>query len=142
MSTSTQATAAAANSSAAQTSAEATENPGAQLGKNDFLELMVAQLQAQNPLEPTSDTEYVAELAQFSQLEQTSNLAQTTASSAGEQRIAQAVALIGHKVSFLSPATGATVEGEVQNAEISTSGATLTVGGEAGIEPSQITEVA
>ncbi|HTA04930.1 MAG TPA: flagellar hook capping FlgD N-terminal domain-containing protein [Solirubrobacteraceae bacterium] len=141
MSTSTQATAAAA-SSAAQASAEAPENPGAQLGKNDFLKLMVAQLQAQNPLEPTSDTEYVAELAQFSQLEQTSNLAQTTASAAGEQRIAQAVALIGHKVSFLSPATGATVEGEVQNAEISASGATLTVAGEAGIEPSQITEVA
>jgi flagellar basal-body rod modification protein FlgD len=141
MSTSTQATAAAA-SNAAQASAEAPENPGAQLGKNDFLKLMVAQLQAQNPLEPTSDTEYVGELAQFSQLEQTSNLAQTTAGAAGEQRIAQAVALIGHKVSFLSPATGATVEGEVQNAEISASGATLTVAGEAGIEPSQITEVA
>jgi flagellar basal-body rod modification protein FlgD len=141
MSTSTQATAAAVGS-ATQASAEAPENPSAQLGKNDFLKLMVAQLQAQNPLEPTSDTEYVAELAQFSQLEQTSNLAQTTASAAGEQRIAQAVALIGHKVSFLSPATGATVEGEVQNAEISASGATLTVAGEAGIEPSQITEIA
>lgn len=141
MSTSTQATS-AATSSASQASAEATENPGAQLGKNDFLKLMVAQLQAQNPLEPTSDTEYVAELAQFSQLEQTSNLAQTTASAAGEQRVAQAVALIGHKVSFLSPATGTTVEGEVQNAEISANGATLTVAGEAGIEPSQITEVA
>ncbi len=103
---------------------------------------MVAQLQAQNPLEPTSDTEYVAELAQFSQLEQTSNLAQTSATSAGEQRVAQAVQLIGHTVSYLSPSTGASVEGDVQSAEISPSGATLTVNGEAGVDPSQITEVA
>lgn len=118
------------------------ENPSAELGKNDFLKLMVAQLQAQNPLEPTSDTEYVAELAQFSQLEQTSNIAQTSETAAGEQRVAQAVQLIGHKVSYLSPSTGATVEGDVQSAEISSTGATLTIGGEAGVDPSQITEVA
>lgn len=122
-------------------SSEKLENPSAQLGKDDFLKLMVAQLQAQNPLEPTSDTQYVAELAQFSQLEQTSNLAQTSAGAAGEQKIAQAVQLIGHKVSYVSHATGATVEGDVQSAEIGASGATLTVEGEAGVEPAQITEV-
>ncbi len=127
---------------ASEASAKTPENPSAQLGKDDFLKLMVAQLQAQNPLEPTSDTEYVAELAQFSQLEQTANIAQASEASAGEQRVAQAVQLIGHKVSYLSPKTGATAEGEVQSAEIGTSGdATLTVDGEAGIEPSQITEV-
>ncbi len=125
-----------------EASAKTLENPSAQLGKDDFLKLMVAQLQAQNPLEPTSDTEYVAELAQFSQLEQTANIAQASEASAGEQRVAQAVQLIGHEVSYLSPKTGATAEGEVQSAEIGTSGdATLTVDGEAGIEPSQITEV-
>src|SRR5262249_14851631 len=118
------------------------ENPSAQLGKDDFLKLMVAQLQAQNPLEPTSDTEYIAELAQFSQLEQTSNIAQSSEASVGDQRIAQAVQLIGHKVSYLSPSTGETVEGSVQSAEISPTGATLTVDGESGVEPSRITEVA
>lgn len=117
------------------------ENPSAQLGKDDFLKLMVAQLQAQNPLEPTSDTEYVAELAQFSQLEQTSNIAQSSETSVGDQRIAQAVQLIGHDVSYLSPKTGEAAEGEVQSAEIGAGGATLTIAGETGVEPARITEV-
>lgn len=134
-------TATTATSTAQAASSQTPENPSAQLGKDDFLKLMVAQLQAQNPLEPTSDTEYVAELAQFSQLEQTSNIAQSSESSVGAQRIAQAVQLIGHKVSYLSPKTGEAAEGEVQSAEIGSSGATLTVAGEAGIEPGRITEV-
>src|SRR5271166_6796439 len=89
----------AANSSGAPSgaaSAAKVENPGGELNKNDFLKLMVAQLQAQNPMEPTSDTEYTAELAQFSQLEQTTNIAQTSDEMASSQRIAQAVSLIGH----------------------------------------------
>lgn len=131
----------AASPASAGSSSRTPENPSAQLGKDDFLKLMVAQLQAQNPLEPTSDTEYVAELAQFSQLEQTSNIAQSSESSVGDQRIAQAVQLIGHKVSYLSPSTGEAAEGEVQSAEIGSSGATLTVSGETGVEPARITEV-
>ncbi|MCL1905668.1 MAG: hypothetical protein FWG06_01520 [Clostridiales bacterium] len=41
-----------------------------QLGKNDFLNLLAAQMQYQNPLEPMSDTDFIAQLAQFSALEQ------------------------------------------------------------------------
>ncbi len=122
-------------------SAAAPENPGGVLGKNDFLKLMVAQLQAQNPLEPSNGTEYVSELAQFSQLEQTTNMAQTSSQSAAAQQVAQAVALIGHTVSYRDPTTGAAVQGPVQNVEITASGATLTVEGITGIEPASITEV-
>jgi flagellar basal-body rod modification protein FlgD len=117
------------------------ENPQGELGKNDFLQLMVAQLQAQNPLEPTNDTEYISELAQFSQLEQTTNIAQTSSQAAVSQQVAQAVGLIGHTVSYTDPTTGAATQGTVQNVEISSTGATLTVEGTAGIEPSSITEV-
>ncbi|MDR1117659.1 MAG: hypothetical protein LBL09_05370 [Oscillospiraceae bacterium] len=45
-----------------------------ELGKNDFLSLLAAQLQYQNPLEPMSDTTFVAQLAQFSSLEQMEGL--------------------------------------------------------------------
>ncbi|HXA53352.1 MAG TPA: flagellar hook capping FlgD N-terminal domain-containing protein [Solirubrobacteraceae bacterium] len=116
-------------------------NPNGELGKNAFLQLMVAQLKAQNPLEPSNGTEYISELAQFSQLEQTTNLAQTSSQTAAAQQVAQAVALIGHTVSYTNPASGKTAQGAVQSVEVSSSGATLTVEGVGGIEPSSITEV-
>jgi flagellar basal-body rod modification protein FlgD len=117
------------------------ENPGATIGKNGFLQLMVAQLQAQDPLQPTESSAYVGELAQFTELEQVTNLAQTSSQSASAQGVAQAVALIGQTVSYTNPTTGAEAQGKVQSVQISSSGASLTVEGVAGIEPTGITEV-
>lgn len=48
---------------------------GTTMGKDDFLQLLVAQMKYQDPLEPTSNTEYVAQYAQFSQVEQMQNMA-------------------------------------------------------------------
>lgn len=50
---------------------------GSKLGYDQFLTLLCAEMQYQDPLEPTSNTEYVAQLATFSQLEATLSL-QTT----------------------------------------------------------------
>src|SRR5665811_1092107 len=44
------------------------------LGKQDFLTLLVTQMKYQDPLQPSDNTEYVAQLAQFSQLEGTQNI--------------------------------------------------------------------
>ncbi len=52
-----------------------------ELGKDAFLQLLVTQMKYQDPLNPTSDTEYIAQLAQFSQLEQMQNLASTNENS-------------------------------------------------------------
>ncbi len=50
-------------------------SPGSQtLGKDDFLKLLVTQLQNQDPMNPTDSTAFVAQLAQFSSLEQLSNV--------------------------------------------------------------------
>jgi flagellar basal-body rod modification protein FlgD len=117
-------------------------NPNGELGKNDFLKLMVAQLQAQNPLEPSNGTEYISELAQFSQLEQTTNIAQSSSQTYAAQQVAQAVALIGHKVSYTDPSTGATQTGNAQSVEITSGGATVTVEGTPGIALADVTEVA
>jgi flagellar basal-body rod modification protein FlgD len=48
-----------------------------ELGKDQFLNLLITQLQHQNPLEPMEDSAYVAQLAQFSQLEQLENMSKS-----------------------------------------------------------------
>lgn len=53
----------------------------ASLGKDAFLQLLVTQMKYQDPLNPNTDTEFVAQLATFSQLEQMQNLSQTSANS-------------------------------------------------------------
>ncbi len=54
---------------------EETEKPGA-LGKDAFLQLLVTQLQHQDPTKPQADGEFIAQLATFSSLEQLTEIAQ------------------------------------------------------------------
>lgn len=56
---------------------KAAETPGGKLGKDAFLQLLVAQMQYQDPLDPQDNSEYIAQLAQFSQLEELQNLTGT-----------------------------------------------------------------
>ena len=63
------------------------------LGKDAFLQLLVCQMQNQDPLDPSTDTEYVSQLAQFSQLEQPQNLGT-------ESEKSQAFSLVGRHVVF------------------------------------------
>ena len=66
-----------------------------QLGKQDFLKLLMAQLQNQDPMKPMDDTQMIAQMAQFSALEATQQLQQTIQQSNNVQTIFQAGALIG-----------------------------------------------
>ena len=61
----------------AETATDTTRTTGSrELGQGDFLKLLVTQLKHQDPLNPTNNTEFVAQLAQFSQLEQSVKQAQ------------------------------------------------------------------
>ncbi len=49
--------------------------PSSDMDKDAFLQLLVAQMKYQDPLQPTSNTEYISQYAQFSQVEQMQNMA-------------------------------------------------------------------
>lgn len=61
------------------------------MDKEAFLRLLVAQMQYQDPLEPTSNTEYISQYAQFSQVEQIQNMAATTELSRASSLVGQTV---------------------------------------------------
>lgn len=52
------------------------KNVGSEMGQDQFLQLLVAQMQYQDPLEPTSNTEWVAQMATFSMVESLNNMQQ------------------------------------------------------------------
>lgn len=84
-----------------------------ELGKNQFLELMIAQFNNQDPLEPAKNEEFIAQLAQFSSLEGIQNLNATVESMAAAMRSSttlQAASLVGRSV--LAPAPQALMEGD------------------------------
>lgn len=62
--------------SASQTSLKkANQSSSSGMDKDAFLQILVAQMKYQDPLEPTSNTEYISQYAQFSQVEQMQNMA-------------------------------------------------------------------
>ncbi len=106
-----------------------------QLGQNAFLQLLVTQMKYQNPLSPQSNTQFIAQLAQFSSLEQMTNVAQ------GEQSLISgiqglqtsetmtgALQLLGATVSVTN-ASGSQVTGSVTSVQASTNGPMITVNG-------------
>lgn len=115
------------------TESESASNPNGILGENDFLKLMIAQLQAQNPLEPGNSNEFLNELAQMTQVEQMTNLANSN-------ELSGAVQMIGRSVSYTND-KGEAATGKVQSVQSTAAGVTLTIEGESGVAISAVTNV-
>jgi flagellar basal-body rod modification protein FlgD len=83
------------NGSIVDTSATATsaskEKTSNDLDKDDFLNLLVAQMKYQDPLEPQSNTEYVSQLATFTQVESLENMSNTMESLEADSLVGQTV---------------------------------------------------
>jgi flagellar basal-body rod modification protein FlgD len=70
------------------------------LSQNDFLKLLVAQMTSQDPLNPTSDTQMAAQMAQFTSLQQSSTMSANIATMLTQQQIMQANGMLGGTVTL------------------------------------------
>ena len=110
--------------------------------KDMFLKLLVAQMKYQDPANPASSSEFMAQTATFTQVEKLEEIAAQNASLLALQRSTSAGALVGRTVTYTS-ATGASVSGVATSVRLGsdTSEAVAMVGGVA-VEMGRITEVA
>src|SRR3954469_13341221 len=69
------------------------------LNQDDFLKLVVAQMTTQDPLNPQKDSDFVAQLTQFTTLEQTKGMQTDISELRTQQQFLQANATLGRKVS-------------------------------------------
>jgi flagellar basal-body rod modification protein FlgD len=72
-----------------------------ELGKDDFLKLMIAQMKYQNPMEPSKDLDFIAQTAQFSSLEQMNNLNSKAAELIYSGKLLYANSLIGKEIRWV-----------------------------------------
>src|SRR3954451_21885139 len=87
-------------SSAPSTTAPKNSAANATLGKDDFLKLLVSQLQHQDPMNPTDDKDFMGQMAQFTSVEQMTNMASSIERMSTASQTAQSVSLIGKNVTW------------------------------------------
>ena len=85
--------------------------PSDELGKDDFLKILITQLTNQDPTSPMEDREFIAQMAQFSTLEQMTNLSAEFRRLGGLLQSGHAVAMLGRTVDIVLGS--ATVTGTV-----------------------------
>ena len=61
--------------------------------KDSFLQILVAQMKYQDPMEPTSNTEYISQYATFTQVEQLSNMANAMSLSRASEMVGKTVTI-------------------------------------------------
>ena len=110
----------------------------------DFLNLMITELQNQDPLEPASNEQLMQLLASFSQMEMTSRLTESMQTLVESQRYGSAAALVGQYVRGPEPESGELpIEGVVRSLRFTDDGSVVLelVGGK-GLPLESLTEVA
>jgi flagellar basal-body rod modification protein FlgD len=85
-----------------------------ELGRDQFITLLVAQLQNQDPLEPVTNEDFVAQLAQFSSLEGIERLNASFSDVLALQNLTQGANLIGHTATYRDPVTNAETQGTIE----------------------------
>lgn len=106
-----------------------TRTPKQTLDSNDFMKLLAVQFQQQDPMKPTDDTAFIAQMAQFSALQQSNTTATQMGLLRADQQTATASGMLGRTVT-VSDKDGNPVTGQVSAVTNSdTDGASLVIDG-------------
>jgi len=120
--------AASSSSTGSSSTSSSTTTTKKALGQDDFLKLLATQFQQQDPMEPQKDTDFIAQMAQFTSLDQTSTLVQQMTQLSTSQSITAANSYIGRQVT-LNDGNGGTVSGSVSAVDVSSGTPQLVVNG-------------
>lgn len=112
------------DTTASQAALEAATTPTANtaagtstLGVNDFLKLITIQLQNQDPLKPMDDTQFISQMASFTNLQQTQTLTTDFEAYSQQAALNSASGFLGGYVSVSDPALG-TATGQVTSVKV------------------------
>ena len=110
----------------ATASAAGADAMASQLDQETFLQLMVAQLRNQDPLNPTDSSQFLAQTAQFTSVEKLQQVAEQSAQALAAQMAFGATNLVGRNVTYTG-ADGVESTGTVASVRFGTSGPQLVV---------------
>lgn len=108
------------------------------LGKDQFLKILITQLQNQDPMQPMEDKEFIAQMAQFSSVEQLMNI--STQLTALNQSLGSVSGLIGKEITWTDAETKLPKSGNVESIVVS-SGVQYAVVGKERIALTDVTQI-
>ena len=109
------------NSVTGSTSTDTVQNTNQTLNQNDFLQLLVSQMENQDPLNPESDTDMASQMAQFTSLQQSSAMS-------GSLSMMQANSLVGSTVT-VQVGSNNSASGVVSGVDMSTGSPQIVING-------------
>ncbi|MDA8345041.1 MAG: hypothetical protein M0Z66_06115 [Thermaerobacter sp.] len=98
------------------------------LTQNNFLQLLVAQMQNQDPLNPMSSDQFLQEMASFTEVVDLGQLQQLTQSLVNNEVASQGLQLLGRTVTAVDPSSGQSVSGTVSALTMQNGQPMLTIG--------------
>jgi flagellar basal-body rod modification protein FlgD len=102
---------------------------GTNLGKDDFLKLFVAQLQHQDPMNPTDDKDFMGQMAQFSSLEQMTNVSSSLDQLTLTSQLTQGAALFGQQLTYQLDGDSQVESGTASAVRVENGKVLVTIGG-------------
>lgn len=128
------------NASTASTTTTSSTDASQGLDQNAFLQLLMTQMQNQDPTQPMDDSQFIAQLAQFSSLEQMTQVNTQMGTVSSELASANAFSLVGATISATNPTTNAIISGTVSSVVVQNGQPELMVG-TTQVDPSWVTTV-